>query len=443
MVAKQRSTATKKWQNYLERWFPEPEAVSNHPAHIAWHNSKSQYNIAAAGRRSWKTERAKRKLIRGTPHHHGALTLPYGNFGFFAPTHSQVKRIAWNDLKTMTQPFWAGKPSETELIIELVTGSRIFCVGMDVPERVEGMQWHGIVLDEYANMKEIVWGAHVQPVTSDTGAWVDFIGVPEGRNHYYKLAKLAEQDTTGLWSFFTWKSSDILPPESIQQARLSLDSRLFAQEYEAEFLQGGRVVYTAFSNANIVSGINFDPNAETYLCFDFNATEKPFSVAAIQRQPNDTFVVAHEFSYTYTQTETMCGIIVTFLRENNFNGVLHVCGDASGRSIRTTSSRSDYKIIEDVVGSAYRIVGLSKRRVRAIRDRVNSTNALYCSAAGVRRLYVSEKCKKTITDIQETEWRENGVEIDGSNPAISHLSDAVSYFAHNYFPIDRGENKVW
>ncbi len=33
-------------------------------------------------------------------------------------------RVAWNPLKQLTQPYWASKPNETDLRIELTTGLR-------------------------------------------------------------------------------------------------------------------------------------------------------------------------------------------------------------------------------------------------------------------------------------------------------------------------------
>src|SRR5688500_1974656 len=157
-------------QRHLERWFTLPPAAMHHPQQAGWYNSRAQHNIVAAGRRSFKTERAKRKLVIGTPHHPGALTMDNARFFFGGPTHHQAKRIAWNDLKTMTLPYQKGTPSESELVIRLDNRSEIHVVGLDKPERIEGVLWHGGNLDEIASMKAQTWPAHVQPVTADTGA---------------------------------------------------------------------------------------------------------------------------------------------------------------------------------------------------------------------------------------------------------------------------------
>jgi hypothetical protein len=129
-----------------------------------------------AGRRSGKTELAKRKLVRkaleGTKH-------PDARFFAAAPTRDQAKRIYWQDLKALVPAeLLDGKPSETDLIIRLVNQSELHIVGLDKPERIEGSPWDGGVLDEYANVRPEAWSAHIRPALADRGGWCDMIGVP-------------------------------------------------------------------------------------------------------------------------------------------------------------------------------------------------------------------------------------------------------------------------
>ena len=85
--------------------------------------------------------------------------------------------------------FMMRPPSEGQLSITPANGAEISVVGLDAPERIEGRSINGAVLDEYGNMKPSVWGEHLRPALSDRLGWCDFIGVPEGRNHYYDLYK--------------------------------------------------------------------------------------------------------------------------------------------------------------------------------------------------------------------------------------------------------------
>jgi hypothetical protein len=149
----------------------------------------TRFRVVPAGRRSGKTELAKRYGVKA------ALTYTKSDNGWFvfaAPTHQQARRIFWDDLKLLV-PKWAmaKRPAESTMGIKLINGVQINVMGMDAPERIEGRPLDWGCFDEYANMKPQVWTDNVRPALStlgrEGGAW--FIGVPEGRNHYYDLAR--------------------------------------------------------------------------------------------------------------------------------------------------------------------------------------------------------------------------------------------------------------
>ena len=390
-------------------------------------NSRTQHNVIAAGRRSFKTETAKRKLVTNS------LYGAEGNYFYGAPTQGQAKKIAWNDLKLLSKPFHSRTPNESELIITLKTGSTIHCLGLDAPARIEGQMWHGGILDEYADMKADVWTHHVQPVTADTGAWVDFIGVPEGQNHFFALAEFAKTDKD--WSFFTWKSSDVLPPHVIEAAKRQLDERTYNQEYEASFAGYGQSAYYCFDSANIVCQ-DFITNAPTVMCWDFNASpKKPMSTGLVQ-EINGKYYLTKEFIFKNSNTDEQCQKVLEFFKEVNFSGSLEVTGDYSGNRRESNATRSDYAIIEYYFGN-YPDYRLKTRPTLSIRDRIASLNAQFRNMAGERNLYVDSRCTKHIEDLYKTRWKDSGVELDDSDPERTHPSDELSYWAYNTFPIER------
>ena len=77
-----------------------------------------RFRVAVGGRRSGKTYLALTELCR-------AGWGP-GRVAWYAgPSYRQAKRIAWKPLKAMTRPWWADKPNETDLRIELVNGGTL------------------------------------------------------------------------------------------------------------------------------------------------------------------------------------------------------------------------------------------------------------------------------------------------------------------------------
>ena len=243
---------------------PRWEPLRRHSVQRAYRTSPYRFNAVPAARRAGKTELAKRKLVES------ALRTTRHGARFFAaaPTRDQAKRIFWEDLKAMVpRHLMACEPKETELCITLINGATIWVIGMDKPERFEGQPWDGGVLDEYANMKPHAWTEHVRPALSDRLGWCDFIGVPEGRNHYYDLWLTAQARDD--WGAFTWFSADILPPEEIEAARRDLDELTFAQEYEASFVNFVGRAYYSFGDHNTARR-DYNPRAPLILCLDFN-----------------------------------------------------------------------------------------------------------------------------------------------------------------------------
>lgn len=361
-----------------------------------------------------------------------------GNWFYAAPTYQQAKRIAWKDLKALTLPFQKGRPSESELVIRLDNGSDLYLIGMDRPERIEGMQWHGGVMDEYANMKETAWSEHVQPVTADTNAWVDFIGVPEGRNHFYELT----QDARGWedWAVWHWVSADVVDPRVIERAKRTLDPRAYRQEYEASFESSTIEAYYCFSDANICE-VPYEPQVNSFLAWDFNAGEKPMSCVLVQ-EFGSRYVVTRDWSLPYTNTENMCEIVSDWLRANGHSGMLEITGDYAGKRRESSAAFTDYAIIESYFKD-FRGFRVRTRPTLKVKDRVASVNRLLLNAQGDRRLYVSKSCESTITDLRKTAWKENGVELDqDSDPKRTHLTDALSYWAYNYHPADQAERTI-
>jgi hypothetical protein len=217
-----------------ERW----SILRPHNLQRGYWTSNHRFNLLPCGRRSGKTELFKRKIVK-----RAMKGTQFDNARFFAsaPTLTQAIQIYWQDLKALT-PKWAiADISESNHIIKYLNGSEVHVLGMDKPERVEGQPWDGGGLDEYGNMKERAWSAHVRPALSDRLGWCDFLGVPEGRNHYFELYEKAKEDMASFgeaspWWVYEWESKDILPPEEIEAARRDLHPLMFEQEYGGKFV---------------------------------------------------------------------------------------------------------------------------------------------------------------------------------------------------------------
>src|SRR5579862_7969475 len=144
-----------------------------------------RFRVLVAGRRFGKTYLALVELCKAASVR-GCLAWYVG------PSITQSKRIAWKSLKDMTRPFWATKPNETDLRIELIWGSTICVRGADNYDALRGDGLDFLVLDEFASMAPEAWTEVLRPALADRRGRALFIGTPQGFNHFHDLVDGAE-----------------------------------------------------------------------------------------------------------------------------------------------------------------------------------------------------------------------------------------------------------
>lgn len=434
------------------RWTPlRPHAEQSRYAH-----SKARFNVVPAGRRSGKTEILKRKVVRA------ALRPPRfypGRYFLAAPTYAQAKRIFWDDLKALVpKSLLAGRPSESELYVELKNATRIYVLGMDKPARIEGSPWDGGGLDEYGNMKPEVWGANVRPALADRGGWCDFTGVPEGRNHYYALWLAALADSTGQWAAFTWKSADILPPEEIAAARLDLDPLVFEQEYEASFVSFEGRAYYNFSAEAHCAPLAYNREAPLIVCLDFNIAPGVAAIAQEQPMPRGgrigTGIIGEVWIPAGSNTERVCRKILADWGEHA--GPVHVYADATGGAGGSSAVQgSDLELVEKFLRRGFRgSKGFDDRLSMRVpssnpaeRARVNAVNTRLLNGADeVHMMVDASKAPHVVQDLDGVSLVVGGSgEIDKDPKKfkyLTHISDAIGYYIAERFPITAGSSRA-
>lgn len=406
--------------------------------------SKARFRVVPAGRRSGKTERAKRYLIKQAIN---ANTTPWADPRFFAaaPTRDQAKAIYWEDLKAMVpQSLMARQPLESSLSIKLINGVEVRVVGMDKPQRIEGVAWDGGILDEYADMKATAWGANIRPALADRQAWCWFIGVPEGRNHYYDLWKRALADKSGEWAGFTWISADILPKSEIDSAREDLDEMTFNQEFEASFINFSGMVYYAFSDVHNCRSLTYNPHDPLILCFDFNVSPGIAVICQEQKLPNGltgTGIIGEVWIPFSSNTEIVCNRLIKDW--GNHQGRVEAYGDASGGNSGTAKlTGSDWDIIDRMMRKQYgqRYSNHVPEANSSIRARINSVNSRLKAANGnVHMMVDPSKAPHVVKDFEGVVLLAGGSgEIDKKKtPDLTHMTDAVGYYIFRRFPIVR------
>lgn len=430
-----------------------------HATQEAYRTSPHRFNTVPAGRRSGKTEIAKRKLVRRT-----LSTMRKWSARFFAaaPTRDQAKRIFWDDLKAMFNPkLLAQRPSESDLCIETIWGNQLWVIGLDKPQRMEGQPWDGGVVDEIGNTKETAWPANIRPALSDRMGWCDLIGVPEGRNHYYDLDKRAialmkEFGAQSEWGHFSWPSKDILPASEIEAAQRDLDELTFDQEYNASFVNFTGRAYYPFTEEEHCAPLKYDPKSTLVLCFDFNVEPGVCAIIQEQRLPGQyerdakglvdlskpitgSGVIGEVHIPRNSNTPAVCRKIIKDWGTHTGRVVCY--GDATGGSRGSAKVEgSDWDLIEKELRPHFkdRFTLRVKSANPAERARLNAVNSRLKTKNGTIRFMVDgRKAPHVVVDLEGVTLLEGGSgELDKkSDPKLTHISDALGYYVEYEFPV--------
>lgn len=421
-----------------ERW----TQLDEHAEQLALINSRARFRVVAAGRRSGKTERLKRELVRcGLA---GLTGVPNPTFVAAAPTRDQAKRIFWQDLKALSPREWVASVSESELTIRYRSGAQLMVVGLDRPQRIEGVPLDGIGVDEIAEVKRESWEQSIRPALSTRGrppGWAWFTGRPKGRGLFYELYSRA--GTREGWESFTWTSATVVDPAEIEQARQDLDPLTFAQEYEAQWVSFDGLAYYQWSPKDHLRTLAYDPNRPLIIALDFNVD--PGTAVIAQEQLLDgetrTAIVGEVHIPKNSNTPAVCRRLVADWGKHQGDVLLY--GDPAGGARHTSQTEgTDWDLARAVLRPAFggRLKERVAKKAPYVRDRLNAVNSRLKSTAGIVRLVVDPaKAPNVVKDFEGVTLLAGGSgEIDkkGSEAkGLTHLTDAIGYYVAEQFPV--------
>lgn len=426
-----------------ERWYD----LIAHPVQLSLNRAVDngiRFPVVPAGRRSGKTERAKRYIAK--------QSMLYSGEKYFAaaPTYSQAKKIWWDDLKKLTLSVThPRKPSESELKIFLPNDTEIHVIGLDQPQRIEGINWTGGVIDEIADVKSESIQANIMPALNTVNptrpyyrAWCWFIGVPDGLNHYYEMAEYARTSGDPDWGLFHWTSEEILPEDVIQAAKRTMSKKQYNQEYRASFETASGKIYEDYDGQ--VGGLNWTnytvrPFDELHWTHDQNFT--PLSSAIVVIRDG----VPHFVDEIVLESAVSAQSALEFVERyrHHLNKRVFLYGDPAGRAGEKHGHKSDYNAIEEVL----RLNGWQvERRVRlqhpAIKDRQNAVRAKIQNARGESSLKVNPStapwCHKALSTVQ---LKQGSSFMEDDTNQYQHISTAMGYFIDYLWPVGRSATK--
>jgi phage terminase large subunit len=204
-----------------------------------------------------------------------AASCPFkrGRYAFLAPTYSQVEDIVWSELKALADFIPGAALSEGKLSMEIPTyigdTARVRLYGIDSPkQRLRGSYLDGVVMDEFQDFPEHVWGQQVRPMLADksrrgvdrfgrANQWAAFIGTPKARNLLYQFWRRADawqrgeaveirdgskirEVTSNEWAatLLNVEATRLIPDEELQAIQSEISPTEYAQEFMLDWDAG-------------------------------------------------------------------------------------------------------------------------------------------------------------------------------------------------------------
>jgi hypothetical protein len=410
-----------------------------HPVqHELWQtaiNRKKRFIAAVAGRRSGKTEMARRFIVLSL-----AYKRQYGNplYAYCLPTYMQARKVAWYPILSLIPQTWIAQPNginKSESSITTIFGSTLYIVGMDKPQRIEGIPLDGVVIDEASDQRPELFRKTLIPMLSERNGWCWRIGVPKrsgvGRVDYRMFFEAGLDPQHPTQASFHWRSADILTPQQIEEAKQQLDPQEFSEQFEAEWIDVGGTVYYNFSRANITDNVNYIPGERIIVGCDFNVSPMCWTLAHFIE---GRLLIFDEIFLKDTNTPS----VLDHLHQKygmTHGGEWTFIGDASARARKTSATRTDYLTIKNDIRFGHKKVYFPAKNPH-IRDRIACVNAGFCNALGDRRILVHPRCKKLINDLMVMTYQEASSELENyAGTDIGHMADALGYAVFNLMPI--------
>lgn len=382
----------------------------------------SRFKFILAGRRGGKTYLIVESILRSI------ANAPHGAEVFYiGPNNSHAKEIIWEPLdERLATLGWQYDDFISKSRFELSNKRKIYVIGAEKIKRIRGHKVKDVFLDELAFFEtdlNKVWRA-CRPALSDLKGGAVASTTPDGKGtqaYDWYLEALRKPD----WKYFKWSTFDNpwIDQEEIEDAKRELDEKSFNQEYLATWESFEGLAYYNFDehlHLKAQGGLNRE--RPIHLCFDFNVNP---TTLLLSQKDKDMLRYIKEYSFKHSSTEQTVAAFCEDYKEQKDSMLLKIRGDATGKARSSTTGKTDYYYIEEVLkeyGFAYQKEIPSKNP--PIIDRVKIVNGWLKPFKGAPRVEIDPTCTNLIRDLSSQEL--NGrIPSDANN--LGHKADAFGY----------------
>ena len=228
---------------------PDQSAIVRHPAKI---------KVLSMGRRYGKTEMGRTVSM--------CTANDGGRVAWIVPTFKNGAPL-WRGAEASVADLRRDKrvrTNKSERIVEFDNGGFLGLYSDDNIDAIRGEAFHLAVLDEAARIREDSWHAAIEPTLADYDGDAILISTPRGRNWFYRMYAAATGNRQAAWKAPSYHNPMPTIRSAYRRAKGKLASRIFRQEWDADFIEGGGLVFRNLAaatrpcwTANILAAHNY------------------------------------------------------------------------------------------------------------------------------------------------------------------------------------------
>ena len=385
------------------------------------HASEKRWIFACCHRRAGKTVAIANHLIRAA--YLNPRQWPPPRYGYVGPSFEQAKDLVWSYLKQYTSTIDGVRFLEGELAIVLPHNGAIIKLygGMSAYERMRGMYFDGIALDEYPLLQKTVFSTVVRPALADYRGWAIVSGTSNGDDHFNTL-RLRAMDDPDRWDVFLIPLSETgeeaLSYAEAKELTQDMSPDEYAREMECSFDAPVEGAYyaealNALASQGRVCKVPVDLSAPVITSWDLGVHDY-CSIWSWQNVGREVHFVDYVMGVG-KGLDHWAGHLRKKKAEGGFQYQCHLLPhDIEAREISTAKSRR--KTLEELIPHDEPIITVP--RIRSKEDGIHASRAMLGSA------YFDETaCKTGLAMLRGYHKSAMGQPVHGPGPH-SHGADA-------------------
>lgn len=236
------------------------------------HRSKKRFRFVVAHRRAGKSVSEFNELLKRALENERVTPPP--RYAYVGPSFAQTKDLIWGYAKQYAGAIPGVQFSESDLKVTLPNGASIQLYGGSAAyERMRGLYFDGIVLDEFPLLNPAVFSTVVRPCLADYRGFAIISGTSNGDDHFHELKKKNEGDPDWDIIIVPVTQTDALHPDEVREMTKDMSPEEYGREMLCDFsapIEGayyGDLMNTAALSGRITK-VPYDPALPVYTFWD-------------------------------------------------------------------------------------------------------------------------------------------------------------------------------